>query len=315
MNYLFLCHNVLFCAVCINWSSSFGGAFLFLCLSVVREETGKIVVIRKAETMCFFAHDLVKFRKGCVNIGMNEYSADAAAKCAEEIPADEGKFEHEDLPFFAVGHLLGNFECAFHADLRVLRKDIGYHAVFVGFDYTRNDEKQAPEENLDIHHKIDFYDIEISSAMESIKEPFEFGAESSVLHEVTVIADNDGAYNKSAPAKSHRKSENEKYSNNESGCHCDERICEEIFHRGAEFAEELLQQTDKPRRGKVASVFDGIFRAGAHGRGYAASGAETVINKISQKSNQKRHPISETFKAVFCFLFDSCACPHKKTPP
>ena len=135
-------------------------------LNLFREEAGKFVVIGKAESVGFFAHDLVKFRKGCFDIGSEENSADAAAKHTENFPTDERKIQHEDFPFFSAGHLAGKFEGSVRVDLRIFRKDIGNHAVFIGFYDAGNHEKQAPEEDFDFPEEHGFYDVAVSSAFE-----------------------------------------------------------------------------------------------------------------------------------------------------
>ena len=148
------------------------GAFVFLVL--FREEAGKFGIIGKTEAVGFFSHYLVKFGIGCFDIGLNEELADAAAKKADDYPADEGKAENEDLPFFAFGHLAGKFESALGRDLRVFRKDIGDHAVFIGFDDSGNYEKKAPKEDFDLSPEHYLNNVKISSAAESPEDTFEF---------------------------------------------------------------------------------------------------------------------------------------------
>ena len=147
------------------------GAFVFLVL--FREEAGKFGIIGKTEAVGFFSHYLVKFGIGCFDIGLNEELADAAAKHSDDHPADEGKAENEDLPFFAFGHLAGKFESTLAGDLRVFRKDIGDHAVFIGFDDSGNYEKKAPKEDFNFSPEHYLNDVKISSAAECPEKAFE----------------------------------------------------------------------------------------------------------------------------------------------
>ena len=157
-----------------------------------REETGKFVIIGKTEAVGFFSHYLVKFGIGRFDIGLNEELADAAAKHSDEHPADEGKAENEDLPFFAFGHLLRKFESALAGNLRIFRKDVGDHAVFIGFDDSGNYEKQAPEEDFKIHKEHYFNYIKIVSAFEDPENAFDFGTGNSVFHKEAVHSHKNG---------------------------------------------------------------------------------------------------------------------------
>ena len=78
----------------------------FCSLSLFREESGKLIVIGETKSVCFFAHYLIELCESCLVVRLDEDSANAAAKCSKKIPADEGKLEDEDLPFFAPGHEL-----------------------------------------------------------------------------------------------------------------------------------------------------------------------------------------------------------------
>ena len=189
---------------------------MVLCL--FGEETVKFVVIGKTESVGFFSHDLIKFGKGCFIIRFNKNLAYAAAENTEYPPANEGKIENEDLPFFAFGHLAGKFKSAFARDLRIFRKDIGYHAVFIGFDDSGDYKKKTPKEDFDFFPEHDFYYVHISSASESPEKAFKAGTESAVFHEVTVFADNDRTGNKSAPTESNHKSDGKSKGNYENSC-------------------------------------------------------------------------------------------------
>ena len=96
-------------------------------LVLFREKAGEFGIIGEGKSVGFFSHNLIKLRIGCFNIGLEENFANAAAENPEDSPADEGKIENKDLPFFAVGHFFGKFKGALGRNLRVFRKDIGNH--------------------------------------------------------------------------------------------------------------------------------------------------------------------------------------------
>ena len=68
----------------------------------------------------------------------------------QQFPAEEGPVKDEQVPFAAVHHFFGKLERTLGGDVRILRKDVRHHAVFVVFYNTRNDEEQTPEENVKI---------------------------------------------------------------------------------------------------------------------------------------------------------------------
>ena len=149
--------------------------------------------------MGFFAHYLIKLGKSCVYIRIKENITDSAGEEAENCPADEGKFQKEDVEFFVVGHLFGNFEGTFCFNVRVFRKDIGNHIILVRFDDSGDYEKKTPKENLKIHNEKGFYGVKISSVFECPEKAVETGTENTVFHEEAVGAHNNGiSYENSA---------------------------------------------------------------------------------------------------------------------
>ena len=138
-----------------------------------------------------------------------------------------------------------------------------------------------------------------------------------MFHKIAVFADYYRAGDKSAPTESYYKAENERHNDNKNCCHGDKRVAEKVFKSRADFikeiAEEFIHKSGKACRGQIAVIFACIFGSDAVGGGSA--GADSSGYDSGKKSYEERHPIAEMAKTVFCFLFNSCACPHKKTPP
>ena len=217
-----------------------GDARLFLIL--FRIKSGKFGIIRKSKSVGFFSHYLIKFRKGCFDIGLNKKLADTAEDKSYKYPANEGEIENEDLPFFAFGHFFGKFKSAFGRDLGVFCKDIGYHGIFIGFDDSGNDKKQAPKENFNFFPEHDFYDVEISSFFECPEDSFKTGTKTAVFHKITVFADDNRAGNKCAPTKSDYESDYKTKDQEEDCGQSYERVAEKVFEYRADFIKEVSEE-------------------------------------------------------------------------
>ena len=141
--------------------------------------------------MNFVAHYLIKFRKGCLDIRFNKENADSAGKSSEKDPAEERKFKTEDIEFLLIGHFFGKFKGTFGADSGIFRKDIGNHVILIGFDYSGDEEKKAPEEDFKVHQEYGFNYVKIVSAFEDPENAFDFGTGNAVFHKEAVHSNED----------------------------------------------------------------------------------------------------------------------------